>query len=207
MAWIVSTSCCSLPHVTKRERPTQWRRWARQPQTVRLRRTIFQIHLWSGITLGLYIFFISVTGSVLVYRNELYVAATPEPLISTDPGPLLSDDELREAATRTYPGYRVTRFVRARNPDEAVVIWLERDAETSVANAPMPLTLRPDGPPSRSACRSISVVTSQIPISAELPTSAPLRGSKRLFVIALSRSSQITTASSGLRARTNRVMR
>jgi uncharacterized iron-regulated membrane protein len=37
------------------------------------------VHLWSGIGLGLYIFFISVTGSVLVYRNELYVAATPEP--------------------------------------------------------------------------------------------------------------------------------
>jgi uncharacterized iron-regulated membrane protein len=36
------------------------------------------VHLWSGIGLGLYIVFISLTGSVLVYRNELYVAATPE---------------------------------------------------------------------------------------------------------------------------------
>ena len=43
-----------------------------------MRRAIFQLHLWSGIGLGLYVFFISVTGSVLVYRNELYVAATPE---------------------------------------------------------------------------------------------------------------------------------
>ena len=39
---------------------------------------MFQIHLWSGIALGLYVLFISVTGSVLVYRNELYVWATPE---------------------------------------------------------------------------------------------------------------------------------
>jgi uncharacterized iron-regulated membrane protein len=56
-------------------RRTAWQRWVRQPQKVWLRRAIFQVHLWSGIGLGLYVFFISVTGSVLVYRNELYVAA------------------------------------------------------------------------------------------------------------------------------------
>jgi uncharacterized iron-regulated membrane protein len=39
---------------------------------------VFQIHLWSGVVLGLYIFFISLTGSVLVYRNELYTAMMPE---------------------------------------------------------------------------------------------------------------------------------
>ena len=32
--------------------------------------------LWTGIGLGLYIIMISVTGSVLVYRDELNVAAT-----------------------------------------------------------------------------------------------------------------------------------
>ena len=58
-------------------RRTAWQRWVRQPQKVWLRRAIFQVHLWSGIGLGLYVFFISVTGSVLVYRNELYEAATP----------------------------------------------------------------------------------------------------------------------------------
>ena len=54
-----------------------WQRWVRQPQRVWLRRALFQVHLWSGIGLGLYVFFISVTGSVLVYRNELYVWAAP----------------------------------------------------------------------------------------------------------------------------------
>ena len=61
------------------ERPTRraWQRWVRQPQKLWLRRALFQVHLWSGIALGLYVFFISVTGSVLVYRNELYVWAAP----------------------------------------------------------------------------------------------------------------------------------
>ena len=59
------------------DRPSSWQQWIHRPQSVWLRRAVFQVHLWSGIAFGLYIFFISVTGSVLVYRNELYVAATP----------------------------------------------------------------------------------------------------------------------------------
>lgn len=59
-------------------RLTALQRWVRQPQRVWLRRALFQVHLWSGIGLGLYILFISVTGSVLVYRNELYAAATTQ---------------------------------------------------------------------------------------------------------------------------------
>ncbi len=54
-----------------------------------LRRAFFQAHLWSGIALGLYIFLISVTGSTLVYWNELYRAATPQPIVSKGPGPAL----------------------------------------------------------------------------------------------------------------------
>lgn len=60
------------------EHQTAWRRWVQLPQKVFLRRAVFQVHLWSGVALGLYIFFISVTGSVLVYRNEMYLAAMPE---------------------------------------------------------------------------------------------------------------------------------
>lgn len=61
---------------------TAWQRWVRQPQRTWLRKTVLQVHLWSGVSVGLYIFFISVTGSVLVYRNELYVAAMPAPTVA-----------------------------------------------------------------------------------------------------------------------------
>jgi uncharacterized iron-regulated membrane protein len=66
--------------------PSTWQLWLRHPQRLWLRRVLLQIHMWSGISLGLYIFFISVTGSVLVYRNELYVWALPDPLSPTDTG-------------------------------------------------------------------------------------------------------------------------
>src|ERR1044071_5739841 len=49
--------------------------WISNPRTVILRKAIFQVHLWSGIGVGLYVLLISITGSILVYRNELYAAA------------------------------------------------------------------------------------------------------------------------------------
>ena len=106
---------------------TVWQRWVRQPQNIWLRRALFQVHLWSGIAIGLYILMISVTGSVLVYRNELYRAATPRPIISTSTGPRLTDDQLTAAASRLYPGYQVENLGRALNLDQAVDVWLRRD--------------------------------------------------------------------------------
>jgi uncharacterized iron-regulated membrane protein len=81
------------------------------------------------MALGLYILMMSVTGSVLVYSNELYRAATPAPIISRSPGPRLTDDQLAEAAVHLYPGYRVVRITRARNLDQAVDVSLGRDDE------------------------------------------------------------------------------
>lgn len=105
---------------------TPWQRWIRQPQKTWLRRALFQIHLWSGIAVGLYIFTVSVTGSALVYWNELYRATTPAPSISKSSGPRLTDDQLSAAALRLYPGYRVIKISRTRNPDQAVSISLQR---------------------------------------------------------------------------------
>jgi uncharacterized iron-regulated membrane protein len=105
---------------------TAWQRCVRQPQKIWLRRAIFQVHLWSGIAIGLYILMVSVTGSVLVYWNELYLAATPEPIFSRGSGPRLSDGQLTAAARHDYPGYRVVKITRSRDLDEAVDIGLER---------------------------------------------------------------------------------
>jgi uncharacterized iron-regulated membrane protein len=121
-----STVCCSLSLVSGSNQLTVWQRWVRKPQKLWLRRALFQVHLWSGIAVGLYILVISVTGSVLVYRNELYRAATPAPIISKGSGPRLTDDQLAEAARQLYLGYQVVRIGRARNLDQAVDVSLSR---------------------------------------------------------------------------------
>jgi uncharacterized iron-regulated membrane protein len=108
---------------------TYWQQWIRQPQTAWLRKATFQLHLWSGIGVGLYVLLVSVTGSVLVYRNELYRAATRDPIIVTESGARLTDEQLTAAATRAYPGYTVLSISRGRNPDQAVRISLKRGAD------------------------------------------------------------------------------
>ena len=42
----------------------------------------------------------------------------------------MTDAQLAEDARRSYPGYRVARIARARNPDQAVDVWLRRGNRT-----------------------------------------------------------------------------
>ena len=54
---------------------TAWRRWVFLPQSVPFRKALFQLHLWLGIAIGLYVCMISVTGSAAVLYRDL--AVTP----------------------------------------------------------------------------------------------------------------------------------
>ena len=107
---------------------TVWQRLLRQPQRVWIRRAVFQIHLWTGIAIGLYVVMLSLTGSALVYRNELdRWFRTPRPTFEPAAA-RLSTEQLREAAATLYPGYEVTRVgdrITRRNP--VIEIWVERD--------------------------------------------------------------------------------
>lgn len=48
-----------------------------QPRKLLVRRVMFQIHLWIGLALALYILIIGITGSLLVFRQELTTRALP----------------------------------------------------------------------------------------------------------------------------------
>lgn len=107
-----------------------WRRWLEQPRSVRSRKVLFQIHLWTGLAAGLYVFVISLSGSVLVYRNELYRAFAPQPVLVSSAGQRLSDEMLAEAAGRSYPGHQVATIRQGRTENEAVQLTLDRGSES-----------------------------------------------------------------------------
>lgn len=52
--------------------PSLWRRIVERPQQVWLRKAFFQIHLWAGIIVGLYVIAIGISGSILVFKEELF---------------------------------------------------------------------------------------------------------------------------------------
>jgi uncharacterized iron-regulated membrane protein len=103
-----------------------WQQWLRRPQGVWLRKALFQIHLWTGIGLGLYVVFISISGSAIVFRNEIYKALDQGPKrVSVEPN-RLTQDQLRGIAHRDYPGYAITFLFEPKRPDQATEIWLEK---------------------------------------------------------------------------------
>jgi len=100
----------------------------RQPQVVWVRRAMFQIHLWTGIGIGLYIVVLCLTGSVLVFRRELMRTYSNRPQISAhaaDATPL-TEDQLRDVALRAYPGFTVEKVWLGRRATSPVDIWMKR---------------------------------------------------------------------------------
>jgi uncharacterized iron-regulated membrane protein len=102
-----------------------WQRLVKQPQSVWARKALFQIHLWTGIAASIYIVVVCVTGSALVFRPELTRAFARGPIIVTDSGTPLTEQQIKEAATRQHPGFVVSNLFKAKQRNAAAEVWLE----------------------------------------------------------------------------------
>ena len=81
----------------------------RRPQSTALRRVLFQVHLWTGIAAGFYLFIIGLTGSVVVFRQELQRRAYPEFFTPARPSGQNAAPAVVVASLRAaYPDYRVS---------------------------------------------------------------------------------------------------
>ncbi len=77
-----------------------------------------------------YVAMICLTGSVLVYRPELYRHFEPQPLVVETGAKLLSDEELRAHAARAFPDEQPAEVWRGKQPNHAVEIALNSGDET-----------------------------------------------------------------------------
>jgi uncharacterized iron-regulated membrane protein len=105
--------------------PGLWQRWLRQPKKLLVRRAIFQMHLWMGIAIGLYVVVVCVSGSALVFRPELSRYFSRGPLIVAGSGTPLSDEQLTEIALRQNPEYKLRNLWRNKDPQAAIEVWLD----------------------------------------------------------------------------------
>lgn len=101
-----------------------WQKWIKRPQTVWLRKALFQVHLWSGIALGLYVVVVCVSGSLAVFNSELYSAFLSQPKMVEIAGTRLSRDELLAAARRAHPRATITRVQVFQDFREAAIVSL-----------------------------------------------------------------------------------
>jgi len=101
----------------------------KHPNKTFLRRAMFQVHLWTGVAVGIYIVLISVTGSAVVFRRDLLNAKLGNVPAADASGKRMTEPQLREAVLKQYAGWDVTKvtFSRRRLTPAEVTLTLGDD--------------------------------------------------------------------------------
>jgi len=86
----------------------------KKPQKSFMRRVLFQVHLWTGIAIGLYIVLISVSGSAVVFRRDLLQSKLGNVAAADATGKRMTEPELRAAVLKQYPGWEITNVTLPR---------------------------------------------------------------------------------------------
>ena len=74
------------------------------PRRLWLRRALFQIHLWLGVLFALYLIGISLSGAVLVFRQELTRWSVPGNLSAYEPAHVASPEQVISRFAQAEPG-------------------------------------------------------------------------------------------------------
>jgi uncharacterized iron-regulated membrane protein len=97
------------------------------PQHLWVRRALFQIHLWAGIGVGLYVFVIGLTGSVLMFREEL---AGPHPEVvaaAETSAPAVGIPEVVATARAARPSGELLGVYAPAGPREPFIAWVQEN--------------------------------------------------------------------------------
>jgi len=105
---------------------TLWQRWLHRPQSVWVRKAVFQIHLWLGIGVGLYVVMISISGSAIVYRHDIGRNGSHKRAVASLGRPRMGIAQVEQSAQRAYPAYEVLSVTDSDTPDQADSVILER---------------------------------------------------------------------------------
>ena len=103
----------SMPRIDdrRRMRPASFlESLVHNPRKLFLRRALFQIHLWAGIFLALYVFIIALTGAILVFEDEFTATTLPAVLHAYDPTQTAPVPEVMSAVLRTCPSCTVSNI-------------------------------------------------------------------------------------------------
>jgi uncharacterized iron-regulated membrane protein len=80
----------------------------RRPQNVWLRRALFQVHLWTGVTAALYVFLVCASGAALVFRIDMQRALYPQLLRAATPDSLADASLVLTNVQAAYPDFRLS---------------------------------------------------------------------------------------------------
>jgi uncharacterized iron-regulated membrane protein len=105
--------------------------YIKQPHTLWWRKALFQVHLWLGTIIGLYVIAICISGSVLVFEQNL-LNDRPQLPDSSVRGPA-TWGQLVDAALRANPGSKLANIDMRSAERRVVPIGLALNGQTVVA--------------------------------------------------------------------------
>jgi len=106
---------------------TIWNHFVAHPQQLLFRKALFQIHLWVGLGLGLYVLVIGITGAVLVFHDELQQGFDgPAHRVASGTGPPADLLVVAETMRAANPGWILTSIENPTSENPAIVGFLRR---------------------------------------------------------------------------------
>ena len=108
-----------------------------RPRQLWLRRVNFQIHLWTGVILAVYVSIIGVTGSILVFGFELGRLINPSPWSGLTDTPWSADiSQVIDNIRTSYPHVHVVSLMTPTASEPVFIASLQQNGRTLVALHP-----------------------------------------------------------------------
>jgi uncharacterized iron-regulated membrane protein len=116
-----------------------------RPQQTFVRKAVFQVHLWTGVLFALYMAMIGLTGSILVFRNEI-TARSYRTTMAQPSGPVAAPNlaSVFAAVSKTNPQATIVAFRTPSRRDPVEIVYLREGKHNSVLLLD-PHSLRPLG--------------------------------------------------------------
>jgi uncharacterized iron-regulated membrane protein len=102
-----------------------FRRLLHTPQQLWVRRALFQLHLWAGIGLGLYVFVIGLSGSILMFREELAGPSANFAAIAERDAPMIGVPAVVAAARAVRPTAQLLGVYAPATAHEPYLAWVQ----------------------------------------------------------------------------------
>ena len=86
------------------------------------RKVLFQVHMWIGLILGVLFIVLGLTGSVLVYGNDIAAMITPAPHASAQGSPLPLDQLAQAVSAMAPPGRSSLQITLPKAPSDPAIL-------------------------------------------------------------------------------------
>lgn len=97
--------------------------------TFKLKKLALKIHLWLGLSVGVIIFIVAITGCIYAFQSEIQDLTQPFRFVEAQNSPLLSPSKLKEIAEKALPNKAVHSVTYAQKNRAAVLAFYKEGAD------------------------------------------------------------------------------